>query len=93
MIRGGPSRPPSTGKGRRASPHVAFAPLAPGGAIKLAAGSKNGLGARPSHDAIGFDVPEAIVHSRSRTNVLELQLPPGCALRHLDLQSLGTWWQ
>jgi len=38
-------------------------------------------------------VPEAIVHTRSRTNELVFELPPGTRLKRLDLDSLGTWWR
>ena len=41
---------------------------------------------------IAISVPEELVHTRSRTNELVLDLPEGSKLRQLDFQSLGHWY-
>jgi hypothetical protein len=50
------------------------------------------LVAAPTPGKVWFQVPERIVHSRSRTNELVLTVPDGTRLQSLDLESKGTWW-
>jgi hypothetical protein len=46
----------------------------------------------PTRDAIIFEVPKERVHSRSRTNVVELSLPEGTMLKKLELASTSVWY-
>ena len=47
----------------------------------------------PGRGEARFDVPGELVHTRSRTNQLVLELPAGASLKRLDLESRGTWWR
>ena len=51
------------------------------------------LATRPGLDTVSFEVPEALVHTRSRTNELTFTgLPAGARLIRLDLESFTPWW-
>jgi hypothetical protein len=51
------------------------------------------LPTRPGLDTVSFDVPEELVHTRSRTNELTFtDLPAGARLIRLDLESFTPWW-
>ena len=51
------------------------------------------LPTKPSPRTLRIEVPTDLVHSRSRTNELELDLPPNTRLSTLDLRSKTDWWR
>jgi hypothetical protein len=51
-----------------------------------AAWNGSALAARAEPGRVLVDVEASLVHTRSRTNVLVLDLPDGCALRHLEVR-------
>ena len=49
--------------------------------------------AKVAAGTIAFDVPAALVTTRSRVNDVVFDLPPGTLLQRLDLDSTDPWWR